>query len=304
MPEWTNGLVSKTSMALASSGVRILSPPLIKFKMDNKTEVIVGRHSKSGLSDSGKYTGLSSEGIEIAKQRAMELRDMVNEAKPGSVIFLACVTDAVRTRSTAEIYGDELKSELDDEEIVFVSREDLFDEVKMLKTMASFVAGNPEKKVIVSFPLFLKDISLKAAGWEKKSGEETLYAKALDEFGGGNDYKALLEWVRNGGEMNGLHGPKPLEVAQNYQRAVSRIEKFARPIIGERSLVIGVVGHSYEIDVYLTYLANNGVIDEQGLMQVTGGSLIAPTELASISFEKDSAKVKYRGKEFQSSIQT
>jgi CRISPR/Cas system-associated endonuclease Cas1 len=59
-----------------------------------------------------------------------------------------------------------------------------------------------------------------------------------------------------------------------------------------------MVGHSFEIDALITYLANNGDPTPEKFDQISEGIFINETELTKIQTSEDGTTVEYRGKKY------
>ena len=98
-----------------------------------ETESFFVRHSMRDEEDGE----LSPEGFERAKEFAKEeLVRVLENTEEGSVIFMAGNSAELRTRSTLEVYADELKSKLDSRgDYLFFSR----DEIKIKQAMVILI---------------------------------------------------------------------------------------------------------------------------------------------------------------------
>lgn len=251
--------------------------------------------------ESEKYKGISKKGVELARSSAKNILDDIERSPRGAVIFLGGVSDEVRTRSTAEVYGDELKNLLARrEDYIVITREDLprgKSYSDMAKQIKQTIDANPDKKIIVDVPLFLKELSLKKRGWFTKEGKPIPYFAKLLERNKNNEYETMRDWIATQGKEGELKGPTPEEVAKSYEKGLGRLEKFAKKYFGDRPYVIGLVGHSFELDAYLTYLAGNGKVDLDSFDKIRAdGGLIKETELATIQKTPDLTTISYRGR--------
>ena len=76
------------------------------------------------------------------------------------------------------------------------------------------------------------------------------------------------------------------------------MKEFARKHFPDRPLKIAVVGHSFELNALLTYLANRGHINKDGFDKI-GGTTIDFTETAIIELGDGKIKTTYRGTSFE-----
>lgn len=274
--------------------------------MENPEKFFVTRHSKKPKGDdleSTQYPGISERGIELAKERAEEIATFLEKADKGTVMFIGGASNIIRTKSTAEAYGDEIreltKEKADD--ILVITKEEIESKgapegySEAVQQIVENIKANPNKKVLVDFPLFLKELS--PARWFDEKGNLSEYASKLLEKNNNDEYETTKDWIRTGGVIEGLKGPNPLEVAEDYKRALLRLQKFAKRFITDRPLIIGMVGHSMDIDAFATYLAS-GNIDEDSFNKVTQGSLIKETEMATIKIDENEITLSYRNRDY------
>ncbi len=254
--------------------------------------------------ESKRYRGISKKGVELAKESVKNILYNLEKSPKNAIIFLSGVSDEVRTRSTAEVYGDELKKKLaGKEDYIILTREDIplgKGYSAIAKQIKEVINANPNKRIIVDIPLFLKEFSLKRKGWLTKEGKPTLYTSKLLEKHNMDEYKITREWIKHQGEFEGVKGINPINIARSYEKGISRLEKFARKYIGNRPYITGIVGHNPELDAYLTYLIGGGKVDLQTFDRVSSGKgIIKETELASIKIGPEITTLTYRGKEYQ-----
>lgn len=253
------------------------------------------RHSikpKEDDLESEKYKGISKQGELLARESAMNLFEYFEKETPkDAVIFLGGVSEEVRTKSTAQVYGERLKEVAVDNPNYIVIIEKDIDKNKgyseIVEQIKQTIKANPDKKIIIDFPLFLKELSLRRTWTPDGKPSPFMLLK-------GGDFEKTKEWIAMGEKFD---GPSPEMVAKKYENALKRLEKFARKYIGDRPLVVGMVGHSVEADAYLAYLAGNGNVDLEILDKISNGEgLIKETELATIEATPDFITISYRGR--------
>lgn len=284
-----------------------------------ETEFFLTRHTKrpteEEVSPEG-YPGISEAGVELAKERVKDISDLIENARPGTVISLVGVSPIERTRSTMKVYSEELRKSLEGKEgIIFISQEEikkLYKEEKGVhKTIEKInekVEENPAAKIVIEFPLMLKALS-DDRWWapedKNKPEKERKWGPYIEHLGGTAAFirpknEVIKQWFDEQGIVEGKQvGPNPTEVAEGYLRTFKKLEKFLRKIFPNKPLLIGVVGHSFETDAFFTYLANNGKVTSEGFEKI-GGKEIQETELARLIFKPDGNVVlKYRGQSFE-----
>jgi len=221
-----------------------------------------------------------------------------------------------RTRSTIKIYAKELKERLKEkEDVVIISQEEiknLYKETrgvhKTIEAIQREIAQNPTAKVIIEFPLVIKELS--DPKWfhpedQNKPHEQRRLSPYVDHLGGVERFRkqrdeAIKQWFNEKGIVdNEQLGPNPQEIAKDHLRALRRMEEFVRKIFPENPLKIVVVGHSLELDVFYTFLANQGEITPEGFEKI-GGKMVEETEPAQIIlFPGGKIELRYRGKTFE-----
>jgi hypothetical protein len=122
----------------------------------SEADYFITRHSKPGKGVED-LPGLSVEGVELAKERAEVIAELIRSSKAGSVILFGGVTSAVRTRSTMELYVSEAEKILtaENDGVSFLKTE----EIKALasesgyssaaKDLVSKINLMPEQKVVI-----------------------------------------------------------------------------------------------------------------------------------------------------------
>lgn len=270
-------------------------------------EYWVTRHSKSGKGIESS-PGLSEQGIEMAKERAKTIAELIENSQEGSVILYGGVTSEPRTRSTMELYADETEKILKERggTARFIKKEDIkeqADQSGYLKTaneIASQINAVPEEKVVIELPLFLKEFSMDKYLYEE-DGETVKpgWQKLLDKHG--KNYTAAIEDWFSDAELSRVIDPE--EMARGCMKAMQRLESFSKKFFPDRPIKIGFVGHSFLIDALLTYIANNGNISTDGFKEI-GGDVVKETELATIEFDGNGGfHLRYRDKDFLSTLQ-
>lgn len=274
---------------------------------------LVGRHSikpREEDKESERYVGISKKGVELAADRVYD--DMIRtimDAESSSIIFFGGTSGAERTKSTAEVYGDALKDALShhDREYKVLTREEIENmkegDSKVINKISEIIEENPYSKIIIDYPLFLKEMDLDRNGIHQ-DGKLSPYFEELFARNNNDDVAAFRDWIITNGEIGELHGVKPEESAKRYINAMERLRAFAKKYAQGRPLVIGLVGHSWELDALFIYLANNGKIDLDGFEEFVGepNSLVRESEIAKIELGDNIGTIEYRGVQYQIGI--
>jgi len=255
------------------------------------------RHSikpKGADLESSEFSGISEKGVELAKERSKEIIGNLETTEFGTVMILGGVSEVPRTKSTAMVYGQEIKKYLLEQgrnDVIVFLPEDL-DEVEgytnKVKFLTEKIKANPDKKIILDFPLFIKEFSLKDR-WIDEKGNLLEYTKELLKRNGNNEEAAMKDWFDNQGRIGDLLGPNPEEVAEQQLTGLERLREFAKKYISDRHLIIGSVGHSWNLDAVAVYLANNGKISREAFEKMEA-KMIGETKMITIS-ERDGKQV-------------
>jgi len=269
----------------------------------------VGRHSiKPSEKDpeSKQYRGISEKGVLVARESAHGILQDMEKSAPGTVMYLGGASDAVRTKSTAQVYGDELKKLVRGRDNYLVITKDDVSKRHMgyseiVRELKRIVEQNPDKKIIIDLPLGLNQLSIIKGRWFTPDGKPTEYTAKLIAKHGNNHNESMKEWIASqGSPVDGVTGPSPVDVAREYQKGLGRLEKFSSKFIGKnRPHKTGLVGHSYDADVFLTYLAGEGKVDLPTFERVSSGKgMIKESEMASVRIRPNNrATISYRGKD-------
>ena len=255
------------------------------------------RTGESVRSESERYPGISPEGVELAREKAKEIQEIVDSAPKNAILFLGGSTEEERTKSTLEVYGDRLHELYAGSDSVEVMTRDEMDalrahpEAKTVETVQKFIETNPEKKLVITYPLFLKEFSLRPEFRDKKTGVNTAFSKYLFEKG-----------KTEAGATQVLHdqgGPTSAqEIALKHLEGVRRLRDFAAKYAGDRPVIIGFVGHAWILDSLASYLANDGQATAEAFDK-TGGKMMESSELAKVELKNGGATFTYRDKKYE-----
>ncbi|MFA6391675.1 MAG: hypothetical protein WCW66_02865 [Patescibacteria group bacterium] len=263
------------------------------------------------------YPDLTQEGVIQAQEKARgEIMDLINNSPEGSVVFIGATSDQPRTKQTAEIYGDALAEYQDDtaDDNLVVLTKSRIEEMsgpngersisETVKSIQRIITENPDKKIVIDFPLMIKQLAYKYNDrWTDADGKKTEYFSEILKKHGGDHAAAGKDWIANQGKLvmedgRVIEGPKPENVAKEYLEGIQRVKDFVMKYVEDRHVVIGEVGHQWDIDALVTYLGSNRV-DQESFETITGGDIAGEAEMTSFEIGNDMAKVHYRGKDFE-----
>ncbi|OHA00621.1 MAG: hypothetical protein A3C11_01820 [Candidatus Sungbacteria bacterium RIFCSPHIGHO2_02_FULL_49_12] len=257
------------------------------------SEYWLTRHAQS-VSGVTKDLPLTPEGVLQAKERAVALARMIEEAPEGAVIFHGGVSPFTRTRMTMGAYTNELKEQLKD-------REEIHEDAKRvgyLKTAKGVVQkaeSSPNTKVVIDLPLALKGL-MDESQFYLPNGEVKPEWMALLVKHGKDFTSAVKEWFSVQPRTDEAL-PNPYQIAESYIRDMRRLDEFAKRFFPDRPRRVTFVGHSFAIDALLTYIANDGKITPEGFEKI-GGKVVNETELSVIE-PGTSMKLHYRDHDFE-----
>ena len=261
--------------------------------------------------ESQTHPGLSEKGVEKAKeQKAREIKEIVENAPDRALIYIGGATELARTKSTAIASGEGLKALYEnDESVLVLTKEEILSQAGKTGSISSAIKKiieiiesdeNKNKKIVVNFPLFVKELSFDRRWDAKKDNFE--YYDYLDKKYGNNEEGAFEEWSRTKGEnIEGSEGPNPETVAEEYLFGLDRIHEFVKKYFPERPVVIGAVSHRWDLDAAILKLIKGEVTPER-FREISNEKLTDTAEGAVITISGDQMKIAWRGKEFSVDI--
>ncbi|MFA5967271.1 MAG: hypothetical protein WC805_02025 [Patescibacteria group bacterium] len=256
-----------------------------------ETDFVMARHSKKGK-DSTEYEGLSNEGVELAKQEASKWLGLLDNAEEGTVMWLGGASEQIRTKSTIRALTEEINNILSQREnnnIELIANDSIDFEKgfnKAIEELSEKINSSPDKKFIISAPLFIKEFSGEKNRWIGKDNEPIAYYNELSKKCDGNEKEMLKEWLNNQGHLDGLEGPSPAQVAEEHLYGIKRLSDLAKEYIPNNPLIIGGVGQSVGLDALAIYLANDGKVNLEGYEKVnaTGIQELEPIKIIDGKF--------------------
>jgi len=260
-----------------------------------KPEFILSRHAKKVEKStrdnelSENYPGITKEGEKEAREKTREIKEIIENLPQEAVVILSGISKAIRTRSTLEIYGDELKNNFKNrEDITFVSNKDessnkeksLNKKLEELRNLSKFEG----KKTVILFPLWIKQFTAPQGKWKEWSD---YFSKT-----GINKDSEIAQWI------DVKKGPDPKEVAEDLLVGLQRLEDFFQKFFKGRPIIILNVDHGGELDALFTYLANEGKLTSEGFKKI-GNREAQESELARLSYlPGQGIEFNYRGNKF------
>lgn len=259
------------------------------------------RHSirpKEGDQEAPDFDGVSEKGVELAKQRAREILESLEQSENGTIMFMGGASEIARTKSTALIYGNEMRDVISEQKrddiLVFMPEnlESIEGYSNKVDYLVKQITANPEKKIVIDFPLFIKEFSF-VGDFTTEEGKWTQYTREMLKRSGGDSKKFLRDWLDNQGVVGDLRGPNPKEIAEKQLAGLNRLREFVKKYISDRPLIIGSVGHSWSLDALAVYLANKGEVTVEAFDKMKA-KMIGETEMIKLT-KKDGKQVLQYG---------
>jgi len=169
--------------------------------MDLTKKFKVWRHSieptKKDTAESPEYPGIITEGVKLAKEKARSILESLEQEDPGTVMFLGGASEAIRTKSTARVFGEEAKRLAQEKnEILVLTEEDIDTRkgyAKIAQEITDSIKTNPDKKFLIDIPLFVKEFSMNP--WTTKEGDYSPYTKAVLKKHSGDRVESMKEMI-------------------------------------------------------------------------------------------------------------
>lgn len=258
------------------------------------------KSEEAGTSESEQFAGISNDGVELARSRAHEIAESLENEPDGTVYFLGGSSEQIRTKSSARAIGEELKTNSHDK-ILVLTEEDILSRGESVsatvKKVVEAIEANADKKVFVDFPMMMKEFSMDH--WMDEDGKGfSEFTKTILERNNNNETACVKDWLETQGKIGDIQGPVPAEVALKQLKGIERLRDFAHEQVPGHKVIVGAVGHSWNMDALAIYLANNGEVTAEGFDKV-GGEMIKELQSAKVEISEDgTAKLQYKGKEF------
>lgn len=294
---------------------------------------IVGRHSiradgtlGMGLdldqtfskSPSEKYPSLTNEGEAEARKTALrEYVPFLEQAAPGSILVIAGASEAARTKATAEIMGDVLGDHFaNSADVLVVRRTDIqamvdkaigspdlsmMEKVKraglVVNMLRALAKNNPDKKIVITFPLYMKELSLTPHQRNWKDQQHTPFMKELIERTKGQSEADVIDtWF--GDAENDPRVPSAQQTAETHIKAINRLRSTGKRLFGDRPILTGLVAHGWQLDALTTYLANKGVANQEAFRSVLNQQVMDQAETAKLTMTSEGPTFSYKDKEY------
>jgi hypothetical protein len=289
---------------------------------------IPARNASESDPVSEEYTDLTEGGVEHAKEVAREdLLQTVEDAPERALLFIGGKSDQARSGQTAEVWGEALKEIAQTRSDLLVLTKRDIDQLrtdakkesgKTLESIRSIIEANPGKKIVIDFPLFIKQLGYGFEDrWTKKNAqngkvEKTEYFSEILKKHNNNHAECIADWLQNDGRLTleegrTIQGPHPEDVARQYVEGLERLYRFAKTQAPDRPVMVHGVGHQWDLDAVATFLARGRVTyeDWQAIMGRPDGTpeeqvIGEGEEVGNIMIDPTGGKteVEYRGQHF------
>lgn len=257
---------------------------------------------------SERFAALTEEGEEKAREIARNEYSEIIEKKmeENGVLFLGGSSEGNRTKETAVVIGDEVSKLYQGRQDILILNKDVIAELKedakkergkVLDKIERIIKNNPDKKIIIVYPLFLKEFSLRPLFREEKTGEHTDFSKNIFSKAGHDEQAGAIEWLKK--EENQKEGESAKDVSSKHVQGIRRLRQFARKISHDRQLCTGFVGHGWNLDALALYYANGGKIDREAFKELFNDQVIEQAETGWVELKDGKTALHYKEKIFK-----
>lgn len=265
------------------------------------------RHSTVDDPVSEAYNDLTNKGIQQCRETArIQLLPFLKGSKKGTILYIGGKSDQERTGNTGEEYGEELKRLTEgNDDILVLTKNDIENESKKLgskiKYIQDIIKNIKNKKIVIDYPLQIKELSYSHNNRWSKNNQKTEYFKELVNKYNGDHALGVHDWIKNEAVLKKNSktyiGPNPEEVANDYLKGGERLYNFASFLSKDRKVTVLAVGHQWDLDSVVTKSAKNNVT-YQNFLDVTGGEVIGESEVIRINKKEGKRKTQYRLKTY------
>lgn len=273
----------------------------------------MGLSPEDQINVSERYPSITKEGEKKIKKMVDEdFVPMVENMEDDGIFFINGSSEEQRTKDTLEVAGNEIFEKYEDDEDVIVFTKEEIDnwrqeaknnKGKVLDKIKQVISDNKNKKIIFSYPIFLKEFSLRPHARDKETGKHTSYMKELLKIVDYDETKGSLEWFKNEGKIkiDGeiLEYPSPQKIAEKHIDGINRLKDFYKDISQERPISVGFVAHGWQLDALAVYLANNGKVDADFYEKEFLAEPMQQPETGRVVINDGQAKFIYRGREYE-----
>lgn len=262
---------------------------------------------KQDKPESEEYKGITEPGVERAQEQTKEIIKMIDKSSGDAVVFIGGSSEEPRTKSTVDVYGNTLDQHYqDDQNVMVVSQKSIESlreqdpKFKLSTYTQNLITANPDKKIVISHSLYLKQLSLRPHFRDAKTGQRSEYSDELYQAGHDNE-EETTKVLMKASESEASETPPPTtpqQLAEQHLEGISRLRKFTRRFAGDREVTVGLVGHGWNLDALSSYLADKGKAGSAGY-QKTGDKMMEPSEIGRVTIEEDEARFTYRGETYR-----
>jgi hypothetical protein len=257
---------------------------------------------KQDKPEATEYKGITEPGVERAREQTKEIVKMIDESSPDAVVFIGGSSEEPRTKSTADVYGNTLDQHYQDDQNVIVVSQKTIDSLrdkdpnfKLGTYTQNIITDNPDKKIVISSPLYLKQLSLRPHFRDTETGQQSEYSGELYQAGHGDEEKATKALMQ--ASKTDKPPTTPQQLAEQHLEGISRLRKFTKRFADDREVTVGLVGHGWNLDALSSYLADEGKAGDAGY-QKTGDKMMEPSEIGQVTIDEDEARFTYRGQTY------
>lgn len=297
--------------------------PIKPAKMQVKSFAFL-RHSERSTkdanvinSDAPGYPGITERGVQMLEEPSARLALAIEAGAPNAVVFIGGSSEEIRTRSSAEVIGDNLaRMYKDDPNTVVITRSQIKEMYKaqtspeadpqmaavdrmlnVIKHVKTIIHDNPDKRIIVTYPLHLKQFSMRPI-LRDFQGNQTAYTKELEARNPGDVDAQMLEAMLDTHPAD-YKNPRPFspdELGNQHLQGVERLHRLAERVVGERETFVAFVGHGLYLDTLAGKLAKRKDESlEKAYRERLQAKSIGQAEMGIVRFKDNAATFTYQG---------
>lgn len=240
------------------------------------------RHSSRAFeaSPNPEYPGLSEKGIELAREQAEKVVDIIIKSPQKSVVALCGISEAQRTRSTARIYTETAKEMVESQGLdcvnVDINDFEHFDSITdKINNISEIGAEHPDSKIFFSWPLYIKQFMIGGDRWQNDDG--TWASEYVESVFKDNNFDTdkVLNKVQEDFVAGKESAPNTEVIAEEQLDGVARLHNFLGKVFPDRNIVVGIIGHSPNLEIMARHMIEGSsdksdvVFPEAGIMEVT-----------------------------------
>lgn len=257
---------------------------------------------------SENFPALTKEGEEKIREIARdEYAEVIDNMETNGILFLGGSSEEGRTKESANVIGNEMSNLYKDNKDILVLDKNTIQQIqedakgesgKILKKLEAVINNNPDKKIIIVYPLFLKEFSLRPVFRNLKDGQHSDFSKKIFSKVGYNEQLGFIEWLNKDAEIK--QGQSANDVSLKQLKGLQRLREFAEIFSQNRQLCAGFIGHGWNLDALALYYANGGKVDKNAFKELFDNKIIGQAETGWVELKDGETVLHYKDKIFNS----